>query len=45
MLFSRVEEELDEETLGAFEAADSLLRVRMEAAEEEQMTEQEETGE
>ncbi len=35
MLFTRVEEAVDEETLGAFETCDSLLRVRMEGIEEE----------
>jgi len=36
MLFTRVEEDLDEETLIAYETADSLLRVKMEDIEEEQ---------
>lgn len=33
MMLTRVEEEIDDETLGAFEAADSLLRVQMEQLE------------
>lgn len=36
MMFTRIEEEADEEKLGAFESCDSLLRVRMESIEEEQ---------
>ena len=35
MMFTRVEEDLDEKTLDAYEACDSLLRVRMEGIEEE----------
>ena len=44
MMFTRVEEEIDEETLGAFEACDSLLRVRMESIEEEQRNRAETQG-
>ena len=44
MLFTRVNEELDDETLGAFETADSLLRVRMESIEEEQRNRAENQG-